>query len=61
MDKTHSFNISDPVKLGGLKMGDMVKVRTEQGKATIQKVEESESAGGIQESAPGKNSSENTP
>jgi Cu/Ag efflux protein CusF len=45
--KTYSFKVTDSKTLEGLKVGDMVKVTMEEGKATsIQKVENAPSKGG---------------
>jgi hypothetical protein len=61
-DKTHSYEISEPVMVGGLKMGEIMEVTMVQCKiASIQEVGDSKSTGSIQESTPGKDSSENTP
>ncbi|MGH7802052.1 MAG: hypothetical protein ACREOW_15725 [Thermodesulfobacteriota bacterium] len=56
--KTHSFTVTDPKALQGFKVGDMVRVTMEEGKATsIQKVESAPSKG----DAPSKGSSEGAP
>lgn len=56
--KAHSFTLSDPKALQGFKVGDMVKVTMEGGKATsIQKVESAPS----KEDAPSKSGSEGAP